>query len=240
LHAKHQPLKTLQERVVQLARDPHTLADAFLEAHVEFSREPIEAEAIEAPEQAQKRGGAGDFEPSGLIVRWIDGEIEGCAGFIPHPAVIAGRHAEAVVAWSKVAIERLPASAGVLPIAIPAFQFVPEAGCLRRCEAESGVVDLQIADPRRQTQIRRPVVNRVVKVSLVVGGDLFDLHRRGKEGRKIPRIEDAHATSFQEPKLPIRGFGNARTIAGDGVRPESGSVEYGRLNLPVRIGSPRV
>jgi hypothetical protein len=34
------------------------LADAFLQAQVEFARDLIEAEAIEAPEHGQKRGGA--------------------------------------------------------------------------------------------------------------------------------------------------------------------------------------
>ena len=48
------------------------------------------------------------------------------AGFVPHAAVIAGDHAEAVVARREIGVERLPAIAGVLPVAILAFQLVRE------------------------------------------------------------------------------------------------------------------
>ena len=55
LKAQHQSLETLQERVVQIAGEARALADTFVQPHVEFPRDLIEADSIEAPEQSQKR-----------------------------------------------------------------------------------------------------------------------------------------------------------------------------------------
>ena len=118
-----------------------------------------QTQPIEAPEQRQKRGHARHMEPDGLVVRRGDGKIERCAGLVPHPAVIAGRDAEAVVARRKIVVERLPAVANVLPIADPAFQLVAKQDLFRRDQAERGVVDLQIADQRGQAQVRPEVAS---------------------------------------------------------------------------------
>jgi hypothetical protein len=40
-----------------------------------------------------------------VLIRRLDGEIERVAGLVPNAAVIAGHHAEAVVARRKIAIE---------------------------------------------------------------------------------------------------------------------------------------
>ena len=108
LKPEHQPLKTLQQRVMQIAREAGSLADAFVQAHVEFARDLMEPVPVQPPEQCQKSDGAQTPGTSGLIIRRGDGEIEGCAGLVPHAAVIAGHHAEAVIAWRKIVIERLP------------------------------------------------------------------------------------------------------------------------------------
>jgi hypothetical protein len=82
------------------------------------------------------------LEPTGLIVRRGDGKIEGCAGLVPHAAVIAGDDTEPVIAWRKIVIERLPVIAGVLPVGIMTFQLDAKADLLRRDQAESGIVNL--------------------------------------------------------------------------------------------------
>ena len=121
-------MKTLQQRVVQIAGDARALVDALFQARVEFLRDLMEAVPVQRPEQSQKSGRARRLEPSGLIVRRGDGKIEGRAGLVPHAAVIAGHHAEAVIAWRKIVIERLPFIADVLPVGIVAFQLVRENG----------------------------------------------------------------------------------------------------------------
>ena len=90
---------------------------------------------MQRPEQYQKSGRTRRAEPSGLIVRRVDGKIEECAGLVPHTAVVAGDHAEAVVAWGEIVIERLPFIANVLPVRIAAFQLDAKTVLLRRDEA---------------------------------------------------------------------------------------------------------
>jgi hypothetical protein len=83
----------------------------------------------------------------------VDREIEGVTGFVPHTAVIRGQHAEAVAAWRKIVIERLPFIANVLPVGITPFQFDAKTILLRHDQAESGIVYLQIARQRRQVLV---------------------------------------------------------------------------------------
>ena len=148
-------MKTLQQRVVQFAGDARPLVDPLVEARVEFLRDLMEPVPVQRPKQSQKSGGARRLEPGGLVVRRFDGKIEGCAGLIPHAAVIGCYDAEAVVAWRKIRIERLPFIAHVLPVGIVAFQLDAKTDLLRRDQAEGGVVDLEIASKRGQAQVRR-------------------------------------------------------------------------------------
>src|SRR5208282_5890079 len=82
------------------------------------------APSMECPEQRNQGCQARQPEPVSLIVSRSDGEIERRARFVPYAAVIARLHADGVIARRKVAVERLPASASVLPILIPAFRLV--------------------------------------------------------------------------------------------------------------------
>src|SRR5579871_3435255 len=100
---------------MQIAREPGSLTDTLLHAHVKFASDLMEPVTIHPPQQCQKCSRAQRLEPGGLIIRWLNGEIEERPGFVPHAAVIARHHAETVVAWRKIGIERLPVIAGVFP-----------------------------------------------------------------------------------------------------------------------------
>lgn len=65
--------------------------------------------------------------------------------------------------------------ADVLPIAIPALQFVAKEYLLRRDEAERGVVNLQIAYEWRQAHLGGSHRRRIV--GLVIYDDLLDVQR---------------------------------------------------------------
>src|SRR5260370_14368708 len=80
----------------------------------------LDTDLIQRQKHSQGSGRAQRAEPGSLVVGRGDGEIQECAGLVPHTAVIAGSDAEAVVAGSKIGIERLPAVPPVPPIAIPA------------------------------------------------------------------------------------------------------------------------
>src|SRR5580704_13429432 len=174
LEMDHQRLKTLQQRVVQFPGDARTFIDTRFHARVKSLRDLMEPVPVERPKQYEKSGHARHAEPGGLIVRRGDGKIEGRAGLVPHTAVVAGHHAEAVAAWIEIGIECLPFIDDLLPVAIVAFQLVAKMDLLRRDQAERGVFDLEIANQRGQALDRRSLV------FLAVGGDLLDVDR-GRE-----------------------------------------------------------
>ena len=108
---------------------------------------------------------------------------------------------------------------------------------LWRNKAERGVVDREIADQRRQAQVRRQLVG------VIVGGDLLNVYRRRKVvERKVTRVDDADAIVRQEPQLSIRRLGDARAVGADArMAPDSvRAVEKRDLDRPLRIGDPRV
>src|ERR1700691_5295198 len=238
LEMDHQRLKALQQRVVQFPGDARTFIDTRFHARVKSLRDLMEAVPVQPPEHQEEGGCACRLEPSGLIIRRADGKIEGRAGLVPHSAVIAGGDAKAVIAWRKIVIERLPFIANVLPVGIAAFQLDAKTDLLRRHQAESGVVDLEIANKRGQAQVRRGLVG------LAVGGDLLDVYRRRKlvDGN-VTWIDDVDAVEWQEPQFSIGGLGDARSVFAyrDCTEADAvGTIECGALNDPLRIGRPRI
>src|SRR5260221_6885782 len=133
---------------MEFASDACPLADACFQSCVELPRQLPQSQLIERPEQRQKRGHAQRAEPNRLVVRRGYGKIQERSSLVPHTAVVASHDAEAVLAWRKIGIERLPSVAGLLPIAIQAFQLVAKTYLFRRDQAERRVVDLQIAYQR--------------------------------------------------------------------------------------------
>ena len=142
-------MKTLQQRIVQVPRDARPLIDALFQTHIELLRQLPQPQLIKRSERCQKSGHTQRSKPNRLVVGRSNGEIQERPRLVPHAAVIAGDDAEAVLAWRKIGVERLPTIAGVLPIAIPAFQLVAKEHLFRRDQAERRIVDLQIAHQRR-------------------------------------------------------------------------------------------
>src|SRR5271154_3761919 len=73
LKSEHEPVKTLQQRVMQIAGD----ARALIQTSVELLCDLMEPEPVQRPQQRQKSGRARRLEPAGLIVRRLDRKIEG-------------------------------------------------------------------------------------------------------------------------------------------------------------------
>ncbi len=115
---------------------------------------------------------------------------------------------------------------------------------LRRGEAESSVVDLQIASSRRQTHARSRRARQVLPVNLVIRDNLLNVNwRRGLVGSKMARIDDLYAFSGHEPDSAIVGLRNTRTVrAGRSLaEPDAVSrVPHRGCNSPLRVGDPRV
>src|SRR5262249_16165396 len=150
------------------------------------------------PQQRQSRDDRRRAEPRRLVTGGRDRERERGAGLVPDTAVVRRDHAEPVLAWRKIRVERLPAIASVLPIPIVAVELVAETILLRGDEGQRGVVNLQIACQRWKGDQPVGVPRRLVRC--VVGGDQVDLYRRRQRVvRKVARIDDADTAWRDEP-----------------------------------------
>src|SRR5262249_31903574 len=150
MELQDQPLHALQQRVVQIARDSFPLFQPPFHAVPHLLRRLPQPHLVRRPEQSKKTGRTQENKPARLVVRRSNREIKRRSRLVPHAAVVARYHAESVFLRRQIAIKRLPPVSHVLPIAVPAFQFVAETHLLRRHQAQRRVVNLQIAQQRRQ------------------------------------------------------------------------------------------
>src|ERR1700722_7114708 len=132
----------------------HSGNEVGLKLHVQFLRDLMKTKPVQRPERCQNTRHARYPEPGGLIVRRGDGKIEGCTNLVPHTTVVACGDVEVVASWRKIGIKRLAATARILPVAIVPLQLVAKTDLLRRDEADSGIVDFEITNQRRQAQVR--------------------------------------------------------------------------------------
>src|SRR5208283_5083434 len=162
----------------------------------------MEAVPIQRPQQCQRSGHARQTEPGGLVPGRIDRKIEGRACLVPHAAVIAGHHAEAVVTWLEVRILHFAFVDDLLPVSILAFQLEAKMDLVWVDQAEGGIFDLEIASQRGQAQVRRGFV------FLAICRNLLDVYRRCEfvDGN-VTRIDRADAVAWQEPYPSIRRTG---------------------------------
>ncbi len=119
---------------MQIAGDAQALVYASFHLGVEFPRELMHVQAMCRPERQQDSRHDGPAEPVGLIICRGDGEIERVTGIVPHAAVVAGDHPEAVVARRKIGILHFPLVDDILPITVLPLQLVLEMNFLRRDE----------------------------------------------------------------------------------------------------------
>jgi hypothetical protein len=145
LKAKQQPVEALQQGVVQIPRNAGALADSRLERHLEPAMQLPDPDLVPSPEQPQSTRRAERTEPLGLVIRWVDRELQQVALLIPHTAVVGGHDAKAIGPGRQVGVERLAAVAGFLPIVVVPFQRVAEPYLLRGGQTERGEIQLQIA-----------------------------------------------------------------------------------------------
>ena len=76
------------------------------------------------------------------------------AGIVPHAAVIAGGHAEAVIARRKVRILHLAVVNHLPPVLILALQLEAKMNLFRGNQAQRCVINREIANQRRQPRVR--------------------------------------------------------------------------------------
>src|SRR5215467_12411923 len=83
---KHEALKALQQRIVQLPGDAGSLANAFGETNLELLRHPAKVATISRPQSDKHDPRRGCSEPPGCPPRWLDRDLNEFPGLAPRPA----------------------------------------------------------------------------------------------------------------------------------------------------------
>ena len=98
---------TLQQRVVQLLRDPRAFGQAFLETDVQLTRELPRAQPPGREREPAACGDGGDTEPGRLPEGRLHHERDRRVGLPPSSISRAAHHAEAIRAGREMRVDRL-------------------------------------------------------------------------------------------------------------------------------------
>src|SRR5271165_2677692 len=151
----------LENAIVQLSGDSHPLRllrfDQLFGQCANLGLAPFEsadAKLINGPEQGQEDDCAERAEPARLVVSGWNRKVQQRALLVPHTAVIASHHAEAIVAWRKIRVLHSALVDHLSPVLVLAFELEAEAHFLRHNEAQRRVINREIPNVRRQPQAR--------------------------------------------------------------------------------------
>ena len=199
LESQQQPVEALQQGVVQVACNARALGDTRVQCHLELTMQPPDAKLVTRPRQKQEQHGAQGEEPSGLVIRRSDGEIQLGGAFTPDAVTIGCDHAEGILPWRQFRVESLPARTGVGPVIIVAVEPVTELHSLRNRERRRRVINLQV------TRVRVKFVVVDCRQLLAINDDRFDVCLRRERPLRDPgRVHHLHDEPGRKPHPPIR------------------------------------
>src|SRR5262245_54247985 len=145
-------LNRLQHGVVDVTRDPGALRQPLVEARRHGPGNLQYSQAIERRCREHEPDGQRREKRSRLKPRRLDAEVQRRSGLVPHASVVAGSNAEAILARTKIVVQRLAAIAGVMPVSVVSFELVAKPHVPRELEAQRGVGDFELLSERRQTR----------------------------------------------------------------------------------------
>src|SRR5271165_2398565 len=157
MKVEHQSLKTLQQRVVQLAGDARALADPLFQAHVELPPDAPEVEVVSICQGQQDQDNPDSPEPPATPPRLQYHEGYSCTLFIPHIAAVAALHPENVLAWRERIGDGSPVALRLIPLRLQRLQPVTvaipfRAGVAKRRKFESQDI-LRVGKSRLQGRL---------------------------------------------------------------------------------------
>src|SRR5258706_2926458 len=98
MEGEDQALESLQESVVELARDPLALEEPLLQPGLDLLPHPLDSQADQERQRRDRRQDTEREEPSRLVPRGRDGERERCAIAIPDAILVSRGHLESLAA----------------------------------------------------------------------------------------------------------------------------------------------
>ena len=127
---------TLQQRVVQLLRDPRALGQAFFETDVQLPGQLPRAQPVGREREPAAGGDDEETEPGRLPEGRLHHERDRRVGLPPSSISRAAHHAEAIRAGREMRVDRLGGGGRRAPVAIAAVEPVAEPHLLRKRQAD--------------------------------------------------------------------------------------------------------
>src|SRR5262249_34918679 len=137
-------LQGLQQRVMEVPCHAGPFRQSFVEARVERMSKLAYSKPDHRPDHKDRDQYGPDEKRPGLVPGRCDDGAQRRAFFVPDSVVVGSDHSETIRSRTEIAVERLPPSSRFLPRRVAAFKAIAKQHSLRRDEAESDVVDLEI------------------------------------------------------------------------------------------------
>src|SRR5580704_1632027 len=115
---------------MQIASQPRSLTDPFIQPHIEFPCHLMEPVSVQPPQQRQTSEAARRLKPLRLIKSRRNHDLRNRAGLIPDAVVIRRDHMKAETTRWKLGVRCEAACSAILPILVVPFQLVAEANAL--------------------------------------------------------------------------------------------------------------
>src|SRR5208337_808506 len=124
-------MKTLQQSVVQIARDPCALTDPCVQRHIELLLQLPDSQLVGRPQQCNESGHTQRPKPIRLVISRSDGEIESGGAIIPDAVTVGCSHAKRIPARRQICKERLPSRTGLVPVTVVPVEPIAKLDPLR-------------------------------------------------------------------------------------------------------------
>src|SRR6266853_4454064 len=120
-------MKTLQQRIVQIPRNPRPLADPLFHADIKLMRQLTDMELIQHPKYSQKSGDARQSKPVSLIEGRGDVQSDRSFWPVPQPRAVAGDKPESIRAGPKVRVNGFSRCNRLAPATVETFKEISKA-----------------------------------------------------------------------------------------------------------------
>lgn len=99
--------ESLQQRIVQLLRDPRPLRQTLFEPDVQLRGYSVQVKAIETPHCQDNQAGEHQHKGARLIERRMNDEVQRGTLGVPNAVVVGGNHTEPGRSWWQIGVEHL-------------------------------------------------------------------------------------------------------------------------------------
>ena len=232
LKVQRQTLKTLQQRIMQLAGNPRAFRQALLELQIQAVGHQPDAPHIASGSQSGGGQKADEVKPTGLIEGGKHIEIEGGGSFVPDAIAVGSHDVKTIRARAEIGVIGLAGGERVAPTAVETLEMKAVTDTFWRGKAQAGVRDGQ---PLVAGRNANGSVN-VERGAIRENGVKVDEGERSGSGR-ASWVNDSKPAVGRKPNIPSR-IREDRLLAFNAFRANQtvGNTVFAQIGVGQRTG----